>query len=46
MSRENKKNEMTRRDFLETAAKGAGAMALVVFGGGFAFVSANTVSSP
>ncbi len=44
MSRENKKSELTRRDFLNTAAKGAGAMALVVFGGGFAFVSANTVS--
>ncbi len=45
MSRDVNKSEMTRRDFLATAAKGAGAMALVVFGGDFAFVSANTVSS-
>lgn len=45
MSQENQKNDMTRRDFLGTAVKSAGAMALVVFGGGVAFVSANTVSS-
>lgn len=44
MSWEPEHNEMTRRDFLATAAKGAGAMAMVVFGGGFAFVSANTVT--
>ncbi len=44
MSREDKKIASTRRDFLITAAKGAGALGLVVFGGDFAFVSANTVT--
>lgn len=38
-------NGYGRRDFLRMAATGAGGMALVMFGGGQALVSANTVKS-
>jgi tetrathionate reductase subunit B len=36
---------LDRRDFLKLAAKGAGGMALVMFGGGLSLVSANAISS-
>ena len=35
---------LARRDFLKLAARGAGGMALVMFGGGLSLVSANAVS--
>ncbi len=39
-----KKRDLTRRQFLEIAAVGAGGMAVVMAGGGLALVSANTVT--
>ena len=37
-------NGLARREFLKLAARGAGGMALVMFGGGLSLVSANAVS--
>ncbi len=44
MSQKNRERGISRRRFLETAAKGAGGMAVVLVGGGLTLVSANTVS--
>lgn len=45
MCGENRRDGMDRRRFLQLAARGAGGMALVMFGGGMSLVSANAVSS-